>query len=118
MPFLFQLDVNFLRSWTVVDDIQVLANKLKIPQLSAESFHQLYEISSSIHAFRKALSHSSYIRRFEVESMENIENFKEYENLLKQPVEQFQIYTCRVTKPTAEYQKLVAKGVLTEWEGM
>ena len=106
-----------LGGWVQVKDENELREKYKFPFLPLEKFEQLYEVCS-IHAAKKGLSGLSYSRREEVEEeMSDIESFEEYSQLIRQPLEDLQIYARRVRVRPAGYLHLEVTNILPKWPG-
>ena len=96
-----------------IDDFH---SQFKFPQLSKDSFDEIFEITTSVHALRKGQQVFSHMRKSEMDSYE-IETFEEYTTLLKEPIEGMNVYYKKLNRPNKEYLELEAQGILPPWPG-
>ena len=106
-----------MNGWEKVKDLKDLREKYNFPFLPRSKFEQLYEVCS-IHAAKKGLNGICYTRREEVdEAISDVEDFEEYSELLRKPLEDLDVYARRVTVRPAGYLRLEASNILPEWPG-
>ena len=61
---------------------------------------------------------SHIVRRYYDDPKSGVKDFKDYCKHLNEPIEDFELYWCRVEQPSELYQELVNEGILDEWTGM
>ena len=117
--FLLYVDLPKLKGWKIIESEDELENNFSFPQVTAESFDQLIELTSSIHSFIKAISVKGNLRRSEVDDMEDeeIENHKHYAKLLKEGLAYANVSYLRLENPPADYMSQEAAGILPPWPG-
>ena len=95
-----------------------MVQKYKFPRLPRSKFDQLYEVCS-IHAAKKGLNSICYSRREEVdnEELSDIEAFEDYRALIREPLEDLEVFAKRVSRRPAGYRQLEGTNVLPEWPG-
>ena len=96
-----------------IDDFH---SQFTFPKLSKDTFDEIYEITTSIHALRKGQQVFSHMRKSEIESHE-IETYEEYAALLREPLEGLNVYYRKLTRPDKQYLELEGRGILPPWPG-
>ena len=103
--------------WDQITVFTDVWTKYNFPQLPAQKFEQISEITHGIHALRKGIQCASYHNKKEVELNENIKDYEEYKYLISQPVQTLQIYVKRQSRKPRGYTRLEAMNVLPKWPG-
>ena len=109
------IDVETLGQWTDVsaDDFD---QQFDFPKLNGETFRQIYEITSSVHALVRGNSIGSHIRKIEVDRTD-VSNFEEYAELLEQNPQELRIQFKRIEQAPSEYTEKEQAGILPAWPG-
>ena len=111
--FLQHISVEHL-NWTetTVDDLI----SQRFPALTPDTFHQIFEVTSSIHALTKGQGCGSNIRKREVSGIPT-QNIAEYNELLSLPPQNLRVRTVRLENAPDEYLAKQAEGILPAWPG-
>ena len=115
--WLQHIDVTEKDGWIKVDDIDELTTVYNFPTVDETNFEQLYEVTS-VHPLRKGVSSMSYSRTQEVyRNYPIIDTFEELVALMKDSLDDLEVYALRQSRKPAGYTQLEVKGVLPEWPG-
>ena len=115
--FLQHIDMAKGDDWDQITVFTDVWTKYNFPQLSAQKFEQISEITHGIHAVRKGLQCASYHCKKEVEMNEDVKDYEEYKHLIGQPVQTLQIFVKRQSRKPPGYTRLEALKVLPKWPG-
>ena len=104
--WLLNVDVSKLKGWKKLDTYENLHEKFNFPKIKSSTFHQLYELNTSIQS-KKGISIASHHRRFEVDDLEKecIETFQEYCTSLRSNLEDLCVKVKKFDSPTNGYLK-------------
>ena len=102
--------------WSRIGSKEEVTNIFNFPQLKPEKFSQIWEVTS-IHGVKKAQSVHSHLRRSEVILNEDPEDYIEYMELLKMPLENAKVEVLRLDEPTSKFKELQLEGIFKEWPG-
>ena len=86
------------------------------PVLNQDCFHQIYELTSSVHALRKGFQSYSQLKKEEVNELD-LENFSEYAELIHYTLCDLKVKYKRLSSPPSDYLELEAAGCLPKWPG-
>ena len=117
--WLLHVDVTKLNGWKNIDTYENFHEKFNFPKVKPSTFHQLYELTASIHSLKKGLGVASHHRRLEVDDMdkESIETFKKYCTLLRSNLEDLCVKVKKFDSPPIGYLKKQEEGLLPPWPG-
>lgn len=117
--FLLHVDLPKLPGWKKIESRAEFERDYPFPKVRPEDFHQLLELTSSVHSLTKAISVGSHLRRAEVDRMdkEEIDDFEEYSQLLRQPIGNLDVKVLRLDNPPPAYVEKQAVGLLPPWPG-
>ncbi len=108
-----------MRGWKKVEHYKVLQEKYLFPKLTEDTFQQIYEVTSSVHALKKGLKVASNLRRKEVDRMDpdEIATFEEYKNLLTSANNDLTVAVLKIETAPESYIEKEKEGLLPAWPG-